>query len=615
MRFIFWSLFTLTLLIGSTTAYAQDEKGTNLKIVSMTSDPYWMINYEWSIAHNAEPNSWEMWRGDRGRSLFTIAANRSDGYAAAWVQGEICVVNQGNNVTEDLLVKVWLQMGDVVVSETVAQNGSQPVLSPKEEGCLRYRLEVPNEHLNPTAEYLVAAHAGAQNTKPHKSSEMKVSVQIPSEPVTQNEKVKIAVPGGGTWELSGSAQLQYEQTFTCDSAQGVQTRTAKILETEQAAVAEVNISCYALDTWPVLKTYLNRLYRWGIELDADVQSLILLPGESVPVTYQVNVNQQSYTDLFFRAQGTIYTRNRTPFPAVITSLDANFSKGSQGKINCGKIQFPYRLNPGEMISCSYSGSPAEGELITAAVSLKNTNYHHAQTAAEAGITRFESTPRLISYQNPHAIYPSYECVQVSGLSNSKTETVCLNGTTQTSSFMYTKTIGPFDRCGAYSVDETAQIFPKGISQQALDTWQVKIQVPCDKGCTRNPGYWLTYSGLRVGLYDPTWDTFKGVQFYKSAKTWDAILFTNTISNPYYLLARQFVAARLNIVKGATTTREINQAIQNAEIVFEKYTPAEIGRAKVNLQREIQNLARDLDHYNRGLTGPGTCTGYTALPRR
>jgi hypothetical protein len=206
-------------------------------------------------------------------------------------------------------------------------------------------------------------------------------------------------------------------------------------------------------------------------------------------------------------------------------------------------------------------------------------------------------------------------VQVNGLSASKTETVCWNESVPISSFTYTSTIGPYDRCGVYSVDETAQILPQGISQPALDTLQVKIQVPCDTGCTRNPGYWLTYSGLRSGLYDPAWNNFKGVQFYKSTKTWDAIVYTNAISNPYYILARQFVAARLNTTKGATTTLEIHQAIKNAEAIFVKYTPSEIARAKVNLQREMQNLAKELDHYNRGLVGPGSCSGNSVLPRR
>jgi hypothetical protein len=144
---------------------------------------------------------------------------------------------------------------------------------------------------------------------------------------------------------------------------------------------------------------------------------------------------------------------------------------------------------------------------------------------------------------------------------------------------------------------------------------VSVDVPCTIGCTQPPGYWLTYSGYRQDQYDTAWDEFKGETFFKSATTWDEMIHTNTTANPYYLLARQFVATKLNIINGAQPTQKVSQVLQDAEAIFNNFAPHEITHTKVSLQRAMQNMAIDLDHYNRGLTGPGLCPRQPSTPNR
>ena len=47
----------------------------------------------------------------------------------------------------------------------------------------------------------------------------------------------------------------------------------------------------------------------------------------------------------------------------------------------------------------------------------------------------------------------------------------------------------------------------------------------------------------------------------------------TGGNAYYILARQYIAAKLNILSGAGSTAEVNAAIAWAETFFSTYTPS------------------------------------------
>jgi hypothetical protein len=621
MRSIFWypilALLALSFLVSSPSfVHAQDQTETTLEVVSITTTPHWMINYEWKLEHSAEPNSWEMWKGDRGRSLFTIAATRSDGNTSAWIQGEVCILNGGVETIQDPVVLVELQAAGAVIAVTEANNDISTLLAPSQKTCLRYRLEIPSAYILPGGSYSVRAAANVRSAPSQMTpNKVNVAVKLPNQAQAYNEQVQVSVPGGKSWVLTGSEQIQYEQTFTCDAAQGVQARTATLFETGQSARAEVNVVCYALEVWPIVRTYHNRIYRWAIDLKSELPEMTLLPNETAQVNYQVDLTQVGYSDLYYRASGSIFVRNRAPFEAVLTGLEAALSKGNRMTLTCKDIEFPYTLESGGLMSCQYSAYPVQGETITAAAAVLNKNLHYAEQANNSGITQFNSIPRAISYDNVHTVYESYECVRVFGSASGELGTVCREEPGKTATFRYTGEVGPYERCGSDFIEERASFTPTGMSSPGYGVVKLKINIPCSAGCTRTPGYWLTYSGYRPNQYDPTWDAFKELYFYKSSRTWAEMIHTNATANPYYPLARQFIAARLNITKGAQTTQEIRRLLQETENILNTYAPHEISRAKVSLQREIQNLAVDLDHFNRGLTGPGACSRQPMPPRR
>ena len=77
-------------------------------------------------------------------------------------------------------------------------------------------------------------------------------------------------------------------------------------------------------------------------------------------------------------------------------------------------------------------------------------------------------------------------------------------------------------------------------------------------------------------------------------------------NAFYILAHQYMAAKLNVLNGASSTADVDAAIAGAEALFGSLgagsvalTPAQTTQAKA--------WAATLDNYNKGLIGPGHCT--------
>lgn len=86
------------------------------------------------------------------------------------------------------------------------------------------------------------------------------------------------------------------------------------------------------------------------------------------------------------------------------------------------------------------------------------------------------------------------------------------------------------------------------------------------------------------------------KFFSSGQTWLEVLQTPPKGgNAYYILAHQYIAAKLNVCNGCWAPC----GICTAEELFNKYTPADIGGLKGNdpLRQQFLELAAYLDDYN------------------
>ena len=133
------------------------------------------------------------------------------------------------------------------------------------------------------------------------------------------------------------------------------------------------------------------------------------------------------------------------------------------------------------------------------------------------------------------------------------------------------------------------------------------------GCTLTQGYWKTHSKYDGDKYDNTWaEIGEDSNFYLSSKSYYKTLKKSPRGNKYYILAHQFIAAKLNFLNGADPT-DAQEAFDKATSLFEQYTPSQIAdlnhnrskRAK-RIKRKFVKLAKILDEYNNGIIGPGHC---------
>ena len=138
----------------------------------------------------------------------------------------------------------------------------------------------------------------------------------------------------------------------------------------------------------------------------------------------------------------------------------------------------------------------------------------------------------------------------------------------------------------------------------------------DPGCTLTQGYWKThtkYDGDKK--YDDTWAKIQpdgeDTPFFSSNKSYYEVLKRAPRGNPYYILAHQYIAAELNFLNGADPT-DAQEAFDKAKVIFGKFTPRQVmnkihrGRHGRRFKRKLIRLAKKLDDYNNGYTGPGHC---------
>jgi hypothetical protein len=151
---------------------------------------------------------------------------------------------------------------------------------------------------------------------------------------------------------------------------------------------------------------------------------------------------------------------------------------------------------------------------------------------------------------------------------------------------------------------------------ATDTNTLHVVVHCESGCTLTQGYWKTHSTYGpASKPDATWSLVPGgagpdTVFFLSGASWYQVFWTAPAGNAYYNLAHQYMAARLNVLDGASAPSSVTDAITAATALFNAYTPAQIGAmdSKNAVRKQFIALAGTLGSYNEGLIGPGHCDG-------
>ncbi|MBI5957665.1 MAG: hypothetical protein HY866_02950 [Chloroflexi bacterium] len=541
--------------------------------------------YQWGILKSVAPDTWNLFRGDSGTSTYTISLTRTGYEDSGWaVSGHIWITNP-NSVPAELTEVMDLISPDIVAAVDCGIDLPY-LLAPGETLTCTYNTPLPDGSSR-TNTATVTLDGGTYSTT--------VDVIFGGPTSEVNGTVEVDDSNGLSWTFSDSGSVSYDRTFTCDGDQGSHGNEAVIAQTGQASDALVNVNCFALDVVKDTSTSTERRWHWLIDKTGDQTALTLPVGDQSLVNYQVVVNAAPQ-DNIWTVSGTIWVANSTPLPALLNGVSDVVSGGFPAAVNCG-VDFPYLLAPGETLICTYNATlPDSTERVnTATATLQNTPGGTTDFSGSATVDFSDALPNEVD-----------ECVIVSDDRLGSLGIVCAEDIPQT--FSYTLPVGPYDVCGSYSFANTASFVTNDTGTSGSDTWTVGVTVPCGgQGCTSTPGYWKNHSQYGPARYDDTWALIgEDTPFFLSGQSWFQVLSTPSADgNAYYILARAYIAAYLNVLAGADASAVAAQ-ITHAEELFAIYTPTDSLSGAV--RADFISTANTLDQYNNGLIGPGHCEG-------
>ncbi len=176
-------------------------------------------------------------------------------------------------------------------------------------------------------------------------------------------------------------------------------------------------------------------------------------------------------------------------------------------------------------------------------------------------------------------------------------------------FRYTRHISSHD-CGShFTIENTASVFDGELLASVTHT--LSVDVVC--GCTLTPGYWKTHSKYGPAPSDARWNLITpsgpDTPFFSSGQTYIQVLNTPPSGgNVYYILSFQYIAAKLNMLSGASSTPAVDSAFASATAFFGSYTPTTAGALgkSSTARQDALGWATTLGDYNSGLIGPGHC---------
>lgn len=348
---------------------------------------------------------------------------------------------------------------------------------------------------------------------------------------------------------------------------------------------------YALSVAKSAAATFRRTWSWTIEKSSPTSAVSLPVGAAVDASYAVTVSATP-VDSGWVVTGEIVVQNPTPVDATGVQIVDSYA-GVAAVMDCG--DFGGTLAAGETLSCTYA--------VPLAGAFDGTN---VATVTTTGPMLGGTASAEVAFGAPA---PVDECVSVTDDRVGTLGNVCAAAAPAT--FTYALPIGPYASCdvsgvGTTFVNTASYAAPSGATGSSA--WTVTVQVPCTaSGCTLTQGYWKTHSRKGPAPYDARWQNLgpleEATPFFLSGKTWYDLFRTPVTGSPYLALAHQYMAAKLNVLAGASASA-LGDALATSEAFFAASTPA---TALTAAQRAaLQRLASLLDDFNGGRIGPGHC---------
>lgn len=376
-------------------------------------------------------------------------------------------------------------------------------------------------------------------------------------------------------------------------------------------------------------------------------SIRLNPGASYETVYKLVADQSVADENTFAVSGNInvsWPSGVTPDFDPATPADTlHFTDPTNGTQSvtpvCG-------AQGATSLACTYSATlprdfvPGYNE---ATIDRVKKCYDEDGVATDCGTVTYTSNQASLTYGDPSV--ETNECVAISDLFNG------VAGLNLGASFSW---IVNASACSDFSQFVTGEVTP-GNSLDILADWlppensgegescefmvpnklilsdngndvagiAVEVTQLCDvQGCTFTQGYWKTHVNYAAKPQfskkrDATWDLIDGsgtanenATFFLSGNSYIVVMWTPPKGNAYYLLAHQYIAAKLNVLDGASSS-VIASDLAQAEAWFAAYGPSHPFWKK---NQAAITLAGKLASYNEGTIGPGHCSVSPATER-
>lgn len=350
---------------------------------------------------------------------------------------------------------------------------------------------------------------------------------------------------------------------------------------------------YELAVSKTAETMLHRTWSWAIDKSAPAEALALEPGEVVRVPYTVAVSRVGAIDSDWGVAGVVTITNPAPFAATVVAITDDVG-GLPVPVECARA-LPFTLAPYGSATCYYHAALPDGAL----------RGNHVVVATTGPVDGGEAVA-LVDFATATVIERD-ACVEVSDDHVGWLGRVCADRT-----FAYDVAFGPYACGAAGTVVDTARFVTVDTGARGEDSWTVKVTVrPCEppeQGCTRTPGYWKTHAGDMAPAFDPTWKALPegpATPFFAAGASYLAVLRTEPLGNPYYVLAHAYIAAELNQLAGADDSA-IEKVFALAGERLAELVPAKVPALPAADRALLLELAAELDAWNNGVFGPGHC---------
>jgi hypothetical protein len=435
-------------------------------------------------------------------------------------------------------------------------------------------------------------------------------------------------------EFDDSGTFQYTHDATCvDGNTVVVDNTATIVETGDSDSAHARVACHAIRMERSVTGSSDLDYTWNVEKTHGIASpLQVEAGGNYDVVYSITATATADAENGGGGiEGAITVLNTNPVTdAVILSVGAMINT-TPATVTCPMPMIAPRASydaghnvvVGKLV-CPFTVTLPAGETatsVTGRVEQQLFDYDSEGDPTPDGTKVLQGT-------QPVGALPggtiTDECVALTdeylGEVHSLGDFCVGEGELSvTRSFTGTIAVTQEDEC-EFSVANTARLVTNDTGATDESTTAVPVErTDCDVeepevACTRTQGYWKTHSINGPAPYDNTWaQVGETTHFFLAssggtALSWYGVMWMAPKGNAYYILAPQFAAATLNTLAGASAPVEVLTAMDQAQALFAKYTPGEIGALSGDddVRQEFLALATVLADYNEGSIGPGHC---------